>query len=413
MERDKELPDLVRPAYLMKLDYHLSFKNAMLESQRQESCFTTTDFGEFAGTYDLSEARSSLDALAQNRNDPFRYLDSRISELLRTLVQEGHRIREAREWYDNEDERLLERTRAGLKEGWQHSGSAEESNGSITRDFAYDPKEEALKPVEMDLFLPILFEDASRATAWKAGTIIRETAVNLATTTLCGTAATAREHKRSGQRIRGTECQLVSFALCRERLLGWTEQWAKQLSDMKGLDSVSGWRIIVLRHLLMDLVEEEKPLPTTHAAMLLFTNGGAPIWDQVHLQAQYQAVFYALRMLEQVLGFLIAFTEHDDDEKTIVETLEVLRSLPDIAAFFEPWPSEDEGTRTALDEAVEQLFGDCGVNVQEAKGEESERANGGKKRKGKKRDKERDENRRSRQTQNAFAMLDEGEDKEG
>lgn len=320
-----------------------------------------------------------------------------------------------REWYDKEDEHLLERTRVGLKEGWHHPESIEESNGSITRDFAYDPKEQALKPFEMDLFLPVLVEDPSRATAWKAGTIIRETAIYLAATMLCGTAATVREHKRSGQRVRGTECQELSQSLCRERLMGWTKQWANQLSDLRGFGSVLGWRIVALRHLLIDLAEEEKPLPTKQAAMLLLTSGEASTWDQVHLQAQYQAVFYSLRMLKQVLGFLVAFKtsegqQHEQgDDGAITGLLKVLGSLPQIAAFFEPEKPEDEEARRELSGAVDLVSRDFDVAAHETPEEQQyELANIGKKRKGKKKFKKSDEDHGLRQTQNAFAMLDEG-----
>lgn len=413
------MPDLVRSAYLMRLDPHLSFRNAVTKAQHDDLAFVTGDFEAFAAAYDLTTARAHLSASEEGTapgEKHFQFLDSRLSEILRQAVKERDRVRQARAWHAAADSRIMEQMKADLARK-RHDRSGAGDNGppsatkcsntvnaeSIdrvdTRDFAYDPEEEDTKPCEPDLFLPVLFEDTTRATPWKAGTLLREVAMHVATS-LCG-APVVFEYKRSGHRIRGAACQQLAHELGEQRLNQSTTDWRSELHTLSPLEDVWRWRFLVMKLLLADMVREEMTLPTRDSVMSVLQNSTASTWDWVHLNAQYQAMYYSLRMLKQVLDFVTQF-ERDEasSRKYLDEAAHLLKTLPSISAFCDAkWDEERE--RPERENAVHRLLRENALpeSAKATKALTRGEKDGRKKR------------RMAYQTQNAFSALE--EDAEG
>lgn len=354
----------------MKLDPHLSFRNALADSRRNKATFLTSEYNAFAVTYNLTNPHAILSKEATNNCISHRSLDSRVSEILLKALQERERIQETEFWYATEDARVQQQRNSDLARGWTRPRDSGKSgpdaagydnrlvkgndtiDGVSFRDFAVNQKAQDLKPSDLNLFLPVLFEDISRATAWKAGSVLRGVAMHVATT-LCGISATVNEYKRSGRRVREAVCQQIPRELCIQRLETWTNDWLSELKKLSMARDSWKWRIVVVKLLLADMAREEMTLPTRDALRELLTNQPAETWDAVHLHAQYQAEYYSLRVLKQVLGF-VSYA-NDKNEPATTEALQALETLPSIAGFCDPVTSEcDDAWRTALDRFLDE-----------------------------------------------------------
>lgn len=393
----------------MKRDPHLPFKSALNQAEREDSAFESSDFKAFAASYDLKDTHcrlSNLEAVMKTHPGAHQFLDSRVSELLQKAVQERNRIRRARTWYAAKDARMLERTKSDLANGWDGIKALQKldhADGYDAKDFAIDQEAQDLTPTGLDLFLPVLFEDPSRATSWKSSLLIREVAVSLATT-VCGRPAVVQEYKRSGQRIRETPYGRTSTDACIGLLAQWTREWREMLDSMSsGLGDVCCWRLLVMKLLLDDMASAEMTMPTAHEVPSALEGRPLIDWSMVHFNAQFEAQYYSLRMLKQVCGFILN-VEKDDGSDSLKEhvqqMLDILMTLPDIAALCD-WSMTDLGSesgRQEWQEAVERLLKDCGVAERPA-GEKGKSKRSGDKEKRKKRKVE-------KRSQNAFAFLE-------
>ena len=302
--KHEALEDLTQPAYLMQQDRYLTFRGALAEACRDPSHFTTSEYKDFAATYDVAGGRAILSDLKQQRrcgtvSNPV--LDSRVMELLVAAQRDA--------------------TKTG-----QDAVTSAASTGD-------DPDDQAGSET-LDVFLPLLFEDPTRATAWKMGAAFRETAEHIARGV---GAATLCEYRRSGQRIRRYLVDRSSTDTHDERLDNWTKVWSKYFRKDTHLDATSRWRLLVMRHLLSDMVNQDIALPDEAAVTIILDGTAVLTWHLAHLSAQYQAVFYSLRMLKQVLGCRLQSEERRTRTSMAHgETCwSMLKTFPGIAAFFE------------------------------------------------------------------------------
>lgn len=350
----------------------------MANAQKDESPFLTDNFDNFLSAYDLTNARAYVTASSEHRSrdrSESCFLDSRVSEVLRKAEQERHRIREMEVFYATEDERFLERTRADVAKGWATSDlkfnnriaacRAESRNGPELlaavdcRDFAFDQKAEDLKPCDLDVFLPVIFEDTSRSSCWRVGAPVREVAMHVATM-LCGIAAKVYEYKRSGQRVRGTACQQVTSELCHRYLAEWTVEWSNNLELCSKLRAKWRWRFLVARLAVVDMAADGMNLPSRDMVRSLVSGKPRHTWDLVHLDAMFQADYYSLRMLRQVLSF-VAETGliHERYRETQGRALRVLETLPSIASFCDQTVNDSEAGAAEWKDAVERMLNRC------------------------------------------------------
>lgn len=359
----------------MKGDSHLSYRNALAQARQDRKPFEGSEFEAFAAAFDLRSTRSHPCALADIDSGDYKhrlFLDSRVSEVLHRAVRERNRIQQRESWYATEDARALEQMKTDIEQGWTGISSFDtykavrsklpgNEDGVDIKDFAHDEKEEDLTPSDLDLFLPVLFEDTSRASAWKAGTSVRGVAMHIATR-LCGTAATVHEYKRSGQRLRGTECEKMSNEVCDAALAQWSEDWVRHLQRSSGLEPVRRWRLLIMKLLLADMAREEMTLPAKNAIVGLLANSTASTWAHVHLHAQYQAEFYSLRMLKQVLSFVMEDDEYDASGcEALGQASQAMESLPGIAAFCNWEEGGDVDDKAKWNTAADELLKEVGV----------------------------------------------------
>ena len=86
-----------------------------------------------------------------------------------------------------------------------------------------------------------------------------------------------------------------------------------------------------------------------------------PTWEDIHLEAQVQAVLYALRMIKQVLQFIAAAIEIPLPE----ELLKLTTSLQDLPVLSRLIPSPFELREVAEGVDVEGIMGRLAMLLQE------------------------------------------------
>ena len=219
-------------------------------------------------------------------------------------------------------------------------------------------------------------------------------------TRLCGTSASVYEYKRSGQRVRAAACQQISHELCDQWLSQWAQEWLTEIESHAQLGAMERWRILAMKVLLADMAREEMILPTKDAVKMVLASSSASTWDRIHLNAQYQAVYYSLRMLKQVLTFVTQAKQNETgNAESLEQALRVLDSLPGIAAFCDREMDDCGSSSTDWADAAEQVLNDFGI-LDQPKSNAIPPKHGNERRK----------KRKIKQTQNAFSSLEDVEE---
>lgn len=200
--------------------------------------------------------------------------------------------------------------------------------------------------VEWDMFLPFLLEDPTRTSAWRVGAGLRRTAYEVLIASVGTPRAVIAEFKRAGERVSAAKLQAWDHEGLPDRLRVWRGKIRRYHESESSperwdiIEETERWRSLVLRLLLDDFVQEGWALPSLEDLIAVVMGKSCREWRLVHLAAQYQACFYSLRILLQILQHtsdsLQGGSEHKEFEESMRELLEPLEGLPRIAKFFEP-----------------------------------------------------------------------------
>lgn len=190
--------------------------------------------------------------------------------------------------------------------------------------------------VKLDMFLPILLENPSKSAAWRIGVPFRNIAEAIAAAVLRGSECCVLEYKRTGLGIKEREVSVAaSFDDVHEELIVWVKFIRSALKVAKELGEPARWRFCVMQLTLGEMSEEGKSLPYVKDVLKVVNGGELNDWSLVHLSARYQAEYYSLKMLRDVLGWLGAILRLFDMGNRLYRMHEGLRDLPKIAEFFE------------------------------------------------------------------------------
>jgi hypothetical protein len=242
--------------------------------------------------------------------------------------------------------------------------------------------------VDLEIFLPYLLEDASRTTAWEIGRDLRIVAYSA----LLGFANKMNgnlrivEHTRSGSPagVTATNLLLMPQAASLEGirdLHGLLEHSFNRFSKLtsRSLSSFSSsalsssqvntWHFVMLHLFIQDLSDSQRSLPDV--SDLLYILSGIKTstatsmferlsrkqqdayriqwWRRFHFAAQYEAMYYSLRILHQLLRASVYpahITKADaapprsfittQDNQAVMRLLSVLDTLPSIIDFSSP-----------------------------------------------------------------------------
>ena len=228
------------------------------------------------------------------------------------------------------------------------------------------------EPVYM--FLPVLIDDPSRSSAWAIAMNLRRFAYALLTQ---NSSSVVLEYGRRGSRIQPTMFQTEEGYLC-------TSDAATICRRLSAIDEEFGpmpawltWRIFGMMEVFSWYLEG-RTLPPSNMSSKAFV-GRDEIrlsWQDIHLAAQLEAALYSVRILKQVLGYVIQI----NGNSALPELLELYQRLASLPPLGSLMPSRTEliNSSTAIvttDQVLKFIINDGktgGDQAQPAKGKEVE-----------------------------------------
>lgn len=281
------LIDLIKPAYYMAQDPHLTLDHALRKVAAKDPA-DQDEFSQFLATFQTTEETKLWDAIKKDANlkAMLAARDSRVSELI------------------YEAEVLASGEQVGA----------------------------------LRMYLPFQLDDPARKSAWAVGSDVRIAAYSLLlTSSNSESELSTQEYRRSGARIAATMIETWSSEATNVQLQTLSSHIEKTMaqtakSQHRPLDH---WRYLVMHQTLSDIVTDGYALPTTDEVLQVVTNKEPRKWHLIHLEAQYQAAYYSLRMMKQILAYVKRSSTHKmADEELIARLVEQLRDLPRIATLF-------------------------------------------------------------------------------
>lgn len=206
----------------------------------------------------------------------------------------------------------------------------------------------------LDLYLPVVCEDPTRASSWKIGSEFREIAMSVLVLR-SPSASSFNEYKRSGTRITSTLHEGASA----EQTHGLARTMSEILhihleSSPPDLAPTSQWRLALMKLVLQDMSRKGVMLPPITAIINVLLGGDLTSWEDVHLAAQFQAMYYSLRILQQVFR-VCEKGSRPEGVKLATQFKEDVRHLPRIVDFFMPNSSpETEPSQVQWRTLIEQ-----------------------------------------------------------
>lgn len=343
-----QLENLIKPAFLMSLDSHCTLEKAFKTLQTTSPAESQQEFKDFSASFKTASEIAEWNFITSNadRKTSLAARDSRISELI---------------WQSQQ----LETLQAGI----------------------------------IRVYLPFLIDDPARATAWHVGRSIRALAYAILLQTCEGHEVEVQEYARSGSRVAGTLVERMDSSEA-EGELSKLSTYFDQIFEWAGendLDETRRWKYVALQQTCRHLAENGLPGREEAMALLLKKNDHPRTWSRIHLAAQYQAAFYSLRMLKQLL-------EHVADScksasKVLVRLREQLSGLPRIAKFFAE--GAGEGKSEIWEDVVATLFESLRLPDEHAEEEPRKK----RRKKARARDEEEEKEADEVLAKNPFAML--------
>ncbi|KAK4547770.1 hypothetical protein LTR36_000728 [Oleoguttula mirabilis] len=210
--------------------------------------------------------------------------------------------------------------------------------------------------IELHMFLPFLLEDPTRASAYRVGAGLRSAAYEILLIAMDCRRAVILEYKRSKERINFVKLTDLPFDTLSKRL-GECSHLVQGYLDMSTTEGgeeitvVERWRAMVMQLALTAFMGEGWTFPLPEEIVPLLTGQASTQWHMVHLSALYQAAFYSLRILFQIMRYVGRLTHKeskriqglDSPNSTFSVLLRKLEGMPNIAAFF--------GTESAADQS--------------------------------------------------------------
>ncbi|KAK3114686.1 hypothetical protein LTR53_006772 [Teratosphaeriaceae sp. CCFEE 6253] len=217
---------------------------------------------------------------------------------------------------------------------------------------------------ELEIFLPFLLEDSSRASAWRIGSNIRDAAYSILLKSCDRSDTAVLEFKRSSNGISARKSANVHHSAPSNMLDATHKRLKSPLTSISSRTTAERWRFAIMQSMLADFEAEGMSFPLPAELLAVVTGEASTQWHVVHLSAQYQAAFYSLRMLLQIMRYVKQTEDSGPSEDMYTSQdifrlpLEVLEGMPGISDFFQPssvtnkdWVPDIEGFLQALDPA--------------------------------------------------------------
>ncbi|KXT07814.1 hypothetical protein AC579_9335 [Pseudocercospora musae] len=281
------IADLVKPAYYMSLDHHCTLKQAF-QKTASSNAELREEFQNFAKTFEWTLEAEQLVSIRADATSKAALAsrDSRVSELVHQL-QSGE---------------------LGVR-----------------------------------MYLPFLLDDPSRASAWNIGVEIRSLAYSVL---LQGQKSewSIQEYKRSGWRMASSPIESLAI----EDMALMANNLASDVRKVKAVPGLGsrlkggdGWRYVAMQHTLAHLSRAESTLPSVDEMAQVVMNREGRKWHTLHLAAQYQATYYSLRMLRQLLAHASSQDTASSWDASLAALNGHLSDVPSVCRFFDDKAGHD------------------------------------------------------------------------
>ncbi|KAL8672453.1 MAG: hypothetical protein Q9168_003080 [Polycauliona sp. 1 TL-2023] len=197
---------------------------------------------------------------------------------------------------------------------------------------------------EIDVYLPHLIDDPSRASAWYVSSAIRQIIYDAIATRAATVHASLpllaiTEFSRRGSRIVPSNMSPSSSASPAQRadsdiICALLFRLQKAKAKFPAVSSWFRYRIFAFRESYCWHINNSKNPPSRNciARTMMGVVGSLVQWEDIHLEAQIQAVLYALRMLKQGHGCITV--NETGAAEGIIELGEFLRDLPPLSGLL-------------------------------------------------------------------------------
>lgn len=279
--------DLTRPAYLMSKDLYLSLDKAFSKIDLNWPA-EDTEFDTFAETFSIVEETADWTRIKGSpaMNSGLGSRDSRISELIWQLQSLGNGV-----------------AQGGLR-----------------------------------MYLPFLTDDIARSTAWNVAADIRQLAYSLILQSFeCDTAV--QEYRRSGMRVASVLIETLSDAEILAEATSLSTHMTQLLSwvgESTQLKANQAWSYLAIQYVLKYCLSDYQSLPGLEDTVRAITGRKECKWHILHLNSQFQAAFYSLRILKQILEYILSQAQETkaNTQEPLGKLSALLSDLPRITVFF-------------------------------------------------------------------------------
>ncbi|KAK5117930.1 hypothetical protein LTR62_003974 [Meristemomyces frigidus] len=195
--------------------------------------------------------------------------------------------------------------------------------------------------IGVDVYLPFLIDDPSKASAWHIGARLREAAYTTILSYHGSPPTMVYEYKRAGNNVTARKIVTKEHADLPDQLAALLTSLSHTIEADTLATNVDRWRYAIVQTLLWDFMDTGTTLPTAEDLAHVLLGRRNLHWEHVRLSAQYQACFYSLRMLRQSLRYVACGSDGafdlPADERHSARALEkLLNGLPGIAEFLVP-----------------------------------------------------------------------------
>ncbi|RMZ07786.1 hypothetical protein D0862_04165 [Hortaea werneckii] len=314
LAKSLELPNLIELAWHMEQHSTLSMRECRARMNAEQK-LSNDEFTVFAAQYQLTDQPHILEKLQHDDEERilFASLDARIAELIQQVIPV-------------------------------------QADSPANTD-------------EVDMFLPFLFEDPARTSAWRIGSSVRKLSYEVLLHAAGRNKTTVVEYKRaaehvSASRLQDWEPETLPTRLieCGAAIRGYGDtSFGQERSDRSDRNR---WLRLIAQMLMSDFAHEGWSFPAPRDLVSVVLGKPCRFWTLLHLSAQYQAMFYSLRMLNQILAYIQkAFGNELEDKgfkQGLLESIDQLADMPKIEVLLEPTLTtrEDEDRWSMVVESI-------------------------------------------------------------
>lgn len=228
----------------------------------------------------------------------------------------------------------------------------------------------------VDMYLPVLIDDDTKASGWQVGASIRHLAYSLLLD-LGGGALRVHEYSRRGTKIVPTTLESLHTAEARSIVSQLINAVQPRSSGDSTISPADSWRLLGLQLMLQTLLEADKQLPPLKLVVALLSRSAKPEgWSFIHLAAQLEAALYSLRILKQLLEVVIECQQvtgpNHDSLPDMIELQSLLTLMPGLAELFDPVAGERaQAEAEKLHFAASEMIASMQIERQELNSEDS------------------------------------------